>query len=519
MAYYDPMCMFFFLPVLMLIYHFTGRRARRIILLLANIVFFMLFSRQYVFWLGIVIAVIYTAGISMDRVDNSSRWSEKSKKEQRHIKSKYKKLILAAGVIISFGILVVLKYSGFLVDIFNDLAGTSYALPSFVVPIGISFYTLQAVSYMADVCSGTIKADRNFLRVALYMSFFPQIMEGPIARYDDTARDLYAAEPIKARNLAFGVQRFMWGMFKKFVIADRLAPAVSEIFNNYQAYSGGTIALGAVMYTLQLYCDFSGCIEMALGIGEMFGINLPENFRQPFFSKTASEFWRRWHISLGNWLKDYIFYPVSLAKPLKKASKSTKKILGKHLSAMIPVVVALFCVWTVNGFWHGSGYKYLFFGLYYFVIIALSTILEPAFKKLRGLLHIDLAMTGYKIFQHIRTLIIVFIGEMFFNAVDLDAGFGMFRSVFTDFSFSEIADGTLLTIGMDLADYVIVIIAAVVLLVVGILHEMNIHIRAGVAKMKTAFRWIFYYIGFFAVTIFGAYGAGYTIVDMIYAGF
>ena len=522
MAYYDPMCMFLFLPALLLVYHFTGRKVRRIILLLANLAFFMLFSRQYVFWLLLVIVVIYIAGVAMDRVDglsDSGKWADKSKREQKQLKKKYKRMILAAGVVITFGILVVLKYSGFLVSVFNDLFGTAFELPSFVVPIGISFYTLQAVSYMADVCRGEIKADKNILRVALFLSFFPQIMEGPIARYEETADDLYAANPIRSENLAFGVQRFLWGMFKKFVIADRMAPVVSDIFTNYQAYSGGMIALGAVMYTLMLYCDFSGCIDMAIGIAEMFGVTLPENFRQPFFSRSASEFWRRWHITLGSWLRDYIFYPVSVSKPMKNAMKKTKKSLGKHLSAMIPLVCALFCVWAVNGFWHGAGYQYLFFGMYYFVIIALSNILEPVFKAILKKLHLGEEKVGWRIFQHIRTLIIVFIGEMFFNATDLASGFAMFGKIFSDFRFTEFTDGTLLSIGMDIQDFVIVTIALVTVLVVGILHEKNIRIRQRIAGMKLAARWIFYYIGFFAVTIFGAYGAGYTIVDMIYAGF
>ncbi len=519
MAYYDPMCMFIFLPVLLLVYHFTGTKARRIILLVANIVFFMLFSQQYIIWLFVVIAVIFIAGIAMEKTDNSSRWSDRPKKEQKKIRSRYKMLILIAGIAVSFGILIVLKHSGFAVVVFNRLFGTAYEPPIFILPIGISFYTLQAVSYMADVYKGDIKADHNFLRVALFMSFFPQIMEGPIAKYEETANDLYAVKPLNSVNLAFGIQRFLWGLFKKFVVADRLSPFVSEIFSNYQSYSGGMIAFGAVMYTLQLYCDFSGCIEMAIGIGEMFGVHLPENFNQPFFSKTASEFWRRWHITLGRWLKTYIFYPVSLSKPLKKASKKTKNVLGKHMSRMIPVVIALFCVWLFNGLWHGSGTQFVFFGMYYFVIIALSNVLEPVFNKMLKGLHLKREMIGYRIFQHVRTLIIVFIGEMFFRALDLEAGFAMLKSIFTDFRFSEFADGTVLSMGMDAADFIIVAIAALIILIVGIIHEKGIRIRAAAAKLKTVPRWAFYYLSFFAVTIFGAYGPGYTVIDMIYAGF
>lgn len=180
-----------------------------------------------------------------------------------------------------------------------------FKIPKMLIPIGISFYTLQGLSYIFDVYKGKIDADTNLGRLALFMSFFPCIMEGPICRYNDTAIKLYDGEDLTYKNLAFGAQRILWGLFKKMIIADRLNPFIEKIFCEYNSLDGGVILLGAIFYTIQLYADFSGTIDVVIGSGELFGISLPENFRQPFFSKNISDFWTRWHITLGTWFRDY----------------------------------------------------------------------------------------------------------------------------------------------------------------------------------------------------------------------
>ena len=522
MSYFDPMFMFLFLPVVLLVYQIAGRKLRKVVLLLANTAFFVVTSKQLIIWLAAVIVVMYIAGLLLAKTDEAyanGRSAQKSNKERKKEKTRYKRLILTAGIGIPMGILIVLKYSGFILTNINALTGASFNVPAFLLPIGISFYTLQAVSYQVDVYRGTIKADRNLLRVALYMSFFPQIMEGPIARYAQTAEALYAGEPIKEKNLAFGTQRFIWGMFKKFVIADRLAPAVTAVFDGYAGYSGSVILFGAVVYTLQLYMDFSGCIDMTIGIGEMFGVTIPENFRQPFFSRSASEFWRRWHITLGAWLKEYIFYSVSLAKPVKKIGKATKEKIGKHLSGWIPMTIALFCVWIFNGFWHGSDWQYLIYGMYYFVLISLGNLLEPVFVKLLTGLHLNREKNGYKVWQLIRTLVIIITGEMFFNANSLSDGFAMFGRIFTDFNPADIGSGVILGLGLKWQEWLIVALSLVVALIVDIMHEKGMHLRERIAAFKLPARWTVYYAAIFAVIIFGAYGAGHTVIDIIYAGF
>ena len=211
---------------------------------------------------------------------------------------------------------------------------------------------MQAVAYIFDVYRRKIPADRNLLRLALFMGFFPQIMEGPICRYSETAEQLWAAPMLRYQNLTFGLQRILFGLMKKIVIADRLNLLIKNIFTGYESYDGFVIAVAAVCYTIQLYMDFSGAMDLVIGSGQIFGMKLPENFQRPFFSKTISEFWKRWHITLGAWFKDYIFYPLSMSKPLKKLTARARKRLGNHFGPLLSGAIALFCVWLCNGLWH-----------------------------------------------------------------------------------------------------------------------------------------------------------------------
>ena len=297
--------------------------------------------------------------------------------------------MVAFAVMVHIGILLVLKYTPFFAGNLNTLfqvfrIPVTLAIPSFVLPIGISFYTMQAVAYIFDVYRRKIPADRNLLRLALFMGFFPQIMEGPICRYSETAEQLWEAPKLRYQNVTFGVQRILFGMMKKIIIADRLNLFIKNVFSGYESYDGFVIAVSAVCYTIQLYMDFSGTMDLVIGSGQIFGMKLPENFQRPFFSKTISEFWKRWHITLGAWFKDYIFYPLSMSKPLKKLTSRARKRLGNHFGPLLAGAIALFCVWLCNGLWHGSGWNYIFFGMYHFGLILAGSMVSPWWFGLPG---------------------------------------------------------------------------------------------------------------------------------------
>lgn len=529
MNYFDLTYIFLFLPIVIIVYNIMQKKIKPAILLLASFVFFFMISKFLIAFLLLSILSVYLGTRWMSKVDRKrDEVLESTEKEQKkEIKNKYrrrKKLILILVILFNITFLFAFKYLKFFTLNTNFLlncmhVGWRIKVFKFMAPIGISYYTLQAISYIVDVYQEKVEADKNIIRVSLYLSFFPQIMEGPIARYSQTAHALYERVRVNFQNFCFGYQRILYGLFKKFVIADRLNVVVGKIFSNYQNYDGITIFMGIAFYTLLLYMEFSGTMDVVIGSGEIFNVKIPENFRQPFFAKNISEFWTRWHISLGAWFKDYIFYPVSLSKPMKKLTMRARKGLGNHLGALISGAVALFAVWFLNGLWHGAGWTFLFYGLYQFTLILSGNIAEPFIKDLCTKLKINRQNIAYRIFQSVKMTFFVFIGELFFRAPTLEVGFGMLKMMFTKIHISTLWNGNLFKLGMDKKDFLIVFLALIVIFIVSILREKNINICESISKKNIGIRWLIYYALILAIIIFGAYGPGYIPVDPIYADF
>lgn len=528
-SYFSFKYMAVFLPAVIGLYLIPSRRFRRLVLLLSGYCFFWAVSGKLLVYLLLSTLSIHHIGLWLENINGEcERLRSDSPKEQRkEIKSRYvrkQRRVVAFGVILHIGILLFLKYSPFFAANINSLfkiirLPIAINIPSFAIPIGISFYTLQAVSYIFDVYRKKIPADNNLFRLALYMSFFPQLMEGPICRYTDTAHNLYQAEAVKWENLTFGMQRILFGLMKKIVVADRLNLFIENVFTNYGNFDGFVTAAACVGYTIQLYMDFSGTMDLVIGSGQILGVRLPENFQRPFFSKTISEFWQRWHITLGTWFKDYIFFPLSMSKPLKKLTGRARKRFGNHFGPLAAGSVALFCVWLCNGLWHGAGWHYIFFGMYHFVLILLGSLTEPFVIKAADRLHIKRDSVPYRIVQIIRTTALVCIGELFFRANGLMAGFVMFKKIFTEFSFKTLHDGTLFSLGMDLPDYIVIIFTLLIILIVGIIQERGGRVREIIARRNIVIRFGIFYAAILFIIIFGAYGKGYVPVDPIYAGF
>ena len=529
MSYYSLRYLFVFLPISVLIYRIIPKKFRYIFLLLISLGFFMLSSRKKMFviiFLILSILSIYISARLMSKVDKKRDLAlEKAEKEEKKkLKEKYKrrkKVILVLTIIFNVAFLFAFKYLKFFtinINALMDILHFNHKIPFFklLAPIGISFYTLTALSYIIDVYNNKIEAEKNILKIALYVSFFPQIVEGPINSYSKDTQTLFEGNTVDFKGFCFGYQRIIYGLFKKIVIADRLNFAVGEIFKGYATMSGMTCAFGVVAYTIMLYMEFSGTMDIVLGSAELFGVKLPENFRQPFFSKNVSEFWTRWHISLGNWFKNYIFYPVSLSKKMKKLTISARKKLGNHFGPLISGAVALFAVWSLNGLWHGAGWPFLLFGMYHFVMILLGNIFEPYIIKLCDKLHINRKNIFYRIFQSVKMTIFIFIGELFFRAPTVEVGFKMLGKIFTNFTF-KMSEFTRLN--LDVYDYIVLFLSLIFIFVIGLLKEKNVNIREEISKKNIVLRWTLYYALIMAILIFGAYGTGYVPVDPIYSDF
>ena len=526
-TYFSLAFMGILLPITLLLYNFCKREHRWKILLGASFLFFFLISGKLIIYLVLSCLSIHYFGLWMGILLKEKKVKLKEcqdKEEKRAVKDSYTRRlrwILALAIALHLGVLLVLKYSSFFGSNFNALLNMLHLpftipVPKFILPIGISFYTLQAMGYLFDVYRGTVEPERSLFKLSLFLSFFPQIIEGPICRYNETADQLMAGNKITEANFYYGSTRILYGMMKKMLVADRLNGFILEVFNNYGNYDGGVIALGMIAYTVQLYMEFSGTMDVVIGISEIMGIKMPENFRHPFFSHTISEFWTRWHISLGTWFKDYVFYPLSMSKPLKRVTQFGRKHLGNHYGPLLAGSVALLAVWLCNGLWHGSDWQYIFFGLYHFTIILLGSIVDPFSKKICERLHINRHSIAYQAMQIARTIILVLFGELFFRATSLTAGFQMVGKIFTELNFTTIGNWRL---SMDGYDGAIVAIMVITVLIVSILEERGKSVRGYIKERPIYVRWAILYLIIFSIIIFGAYGPGYLPVDPIYGQF
>ena len=330
---------------------------------------------------------------------------------------------------------------------------------------------------MLDVYWGKIEAEKNYFKILLFTSYFPQMVQGPISKYSELAPELFKEHRLDWHNIKYGVQLLLWGMFKKLVVADRVGTYVDQIFNSDTGTPYGvTVWIGFIAYGIQLYCDFSGGIDVIRGVSQCFGITMKDNFRQPYFSLSLGEFWRRWHISLGQWMKDYIFYPISISKWMGKTKKGLKKVVSRKRANRIGMAIADIIVFILVGVWHGLGTNYLAWGLYNGIILAISAILVDEYAAWKKGLRINDKSKGYRVFSLIRTLFIITVGWVFDCTTSMKDAFVMLynsiRFDLTSFDCLELMHW----------DWFILPLGIAGVLVVDILHEKNISIRDSLSK-------------------------------------
>ena len=527
MSYTSTTYLVFFLGAVLLCYSITPKRYKWIVLLLSSYAFYFLSSRKLIVFLIVTTVSVYAAGLILTKIQDrfdaaKGSLSKEEKKQLKGIINRKKKWVVTFAVIINFGLLALLKYYNFLGSELNRLLeGSAFSFPHFkiLLPLGISFYTLQAIGYVVDVYRGKYRGEKNLGKIALFLAFFPCIVEGPIGRYDLLGEQLYTGHSFDYENFTHSLQLILWGLFKKMVIADRANALVAKVFDNYSSYSGIVVIVATLLYTLQLYADFSGCMDIVTGSAQLFGVRVSKNFERPFFSRSVNEFWRRWHITLGAWLKDYIFYPVSLSRAFMNLSRWCQKHMNSFLGSTVPALFSLLCVWLGNGVWHGVGWKYAAYGMYYYVITIAGMLCEPLIKRFFKLLHINREGRAWNSFQLVRTFILVNMGMMLFRAEGLRAFVSMLRSVFTGFTLATFTDQSLFALGVDGHDYFILAVSVVILLIVGVLQEKGHEIRRELSTKNIVLRWTVYYALIMLIIVFGAYGVGYNAAAFIYAQF
>ena len=514
------------------------RKYQWCVLLIASYFFYIYNSFKYTVFILFTTLTIYAAAVAIDRITAETRkkvksmkgvWSSDEKKAFKNSSEKKKKQILVAALLANFGILFVIKYLNFFVGGLMHLIGHTQPegqIVSLLLPLGISFYTFQATGYLIDVYSGTVSAEKNLPKFALFVSFFPQIIQGPISSFEDLGGQLYAEHSLDWHRFKSGGALILWGLFKKLVVADCMFSVINTIAEDYTEYVGGALLLAALMYALQLYADFSGGIDIARGVARILGIDLANNFRQPYFSQSINEYWRRWHITLGAWMKKYVFYPLALSDTARKMSKSIddsrlgRTQAGKHIARTLPTAIASLIVFMLIGIWHGANSRYIGFGLWNGLIIMISTLLAPVYGWMISKLHIKAEAAWWQLFRMARTFVVVLIGYYFDIALNLRAALDMmFRSV-TDVRIIT-ALHQVHEAGFRKSDAAVALYGALIILYFSIrLERTGLETPGDLLDRRRAWlQWVVILAGVMSVLILGQYGSGSEGANFVYMGF
>lgn len=522
-----------FLAFAVAAYFLTPKRCRWVTLFVANYVFYLISGGKFFVYLLATTVTTYIATVRLGNMAAKNKEAfakaketldKEGKKAWKADFTRKKRRVLIPALLFNFGILAVLKYSAFVTGNLNLLfaklgIGTELPLFRFLLPLGISFYTFQSMGYLIDVYREKVEPERNFAKLALFISFFPQIVQGPIGRFHALAEQLYRPNEFSYERMKFGIQLMLWGAFKKMVIADRVAVMVDTIFGFPETFGGCYVAVAALGYCIQIYGDFSGGIDIAAGAAQIFGITLEKNFERPYLATSIPDFWRRWHITLGAWFRDYVFYPLSLSKFFMKLGKKGRKVLGNYVGKLLPVLIPQFIVFFLIGIWHGAEWKYIAFGVYNGSLIVLGILFEQPLQNLAKKLSIRMDCFSWRLFQVLRTLVLVALGKIITRAPGVGASAYMMRSMVENWDTDIFFQGGLLTLGLDHKDLWILFLSCCVLLTVSLMQEKGIAVREALAKQNLYFRWVIYICAVFSLILFGMYGLQYDASDFIYRGF
>lgn len=512
-----------FAALLLVVYYLVPGKWQWGLLLAASYLFYLQAGTEYLVFILLTTLTTFAATILMD---NNLRRQDAYLKEHKETLSRDDKKVYKAEIkkknriwmsiclLINFGILFVCKAC--LLDPIRTLAqGGSLSFLTLGLPMGISFYMFQSMGYVVDVYRGTAKAERNPARLALFVSFFPQLVQGPISKYNQLAPTLYGPHKFDSKQVSFGLQRMLWGYFKKLVVADRIAVAIGTLKG--EDYTGVAFLTLTLFYAIQIYGDFTGGIDVTIGLAEALGIKLPENFIRPFFSKNIAEYWRRWHISLGVWMKDYIFYPISVSEPMRKLSKYGRAKMG-NFGKRLPVYVASVATWFVTGIWHGLSANFVVWGMLNCFVIVLSEELAPLYEKFHNRFHLKEKKWygGFEIFRMFWLMNLIRACDLFPNVGEY---FRRLGSVVTDFNFHILWDGTMMNLGLTGLDYVILCVSIVLMFCVSLSQEKKGSVREQIWQKPAAIRWAVFFALFVVIVLMGSYGIGYDASNFIYNQF
>lgn len=489
----------FFFPIVIAIYFLIPEKIKYIWLLISSYFFYMCWNVKYAALLFFSTFVTYMSGYFLQKIKDAD-FSVSARE-------RYMKLCVGISFFLNLSILFVFKYFYFALENINRVLShfnITALNPSFdiILPVGISFYTFQALSYTMDVYRGDIKAERNFLKYALFVSFFPQLVAGPIERSKNLLHQLHEKHKFDYSKFCDGVYLMIWGYFLKLVLADRISLIVDTVYGDHTQYGGMYLIVATVLFAFQIYCDFAGYSTIAMGAAEIMGFTLMDNFNAPYLSQSVSEFWRRWHISLSSWFKDYLYIP-----------------LGGNRKGTLRKYVNLFIVFTVSGLWHGANWTYVIWGALNAIFQIAGSLLQGVRRKLAKVFSLQTDSFSAKLFKVLFTFVLVDFSWIFFRASDLKQALEIIKSMLTVHNPWILFDHSLYIIGISQKSFYIMLFGLLLLLFSDLLKYKNICIRAIIQKQDFWFRCLVLVVSIWFITVVGIWGTGYNEAGFIYFQF
>ncbi len=485
-----------FVLVAITVYYLMPKKIRPIWLLIASWFFYYRLSGRLLILLLSVTLVTYVAGMLMGDAENAGEARGKNNR----------KAVMISGVVLLVLLLGFFKYTGFMIDTVKGLQaflGLQQVgiVVSIALPIGISFYVFQAIGYIIDCYLGKISIEKDYIRLALFISFFPSVMSGPIERATNMLPQFSEPRDFSYERMRDGLLLMLWGYFQKIIIADRLAVVVNSVYDSYENYSGTVLFIAAVFYTFEIYCDFAGYSNIAIGVSKIMGIDIMQNFRQPYLSASIPEFWRKWHISLSSWLRDYLYIP-----------------LGGNRKGYFRKLINIMIVFAASGLWHGAAWTFVVWGLLHGLYQVVGIVLKPSRDKLVEAMKIDRSSFSHVSLKVLVTFMLVNIGWVFFRAPSFRVAAYVLVHMWKPTPW-VLTDGTLFSLGLSAADVRLLILSLVALFVVDVLNSKGIVIRELITRQSLWFRWIVYIAAFIFVVTCGVWGPGYDAASFIYSSF
>lgn len=489
-----------FFPIVLLIYFILPQKIRQYWLLLSSYYFYMCWNAKYAILIFISTVITYFSGFALENVKKS--------KHELAKQLKLKKVIVAISFLSNLGILFYFKYFNFILDSICKLfrvINISIEIPPFdvILPVGISFYTFQALSYTMDVYRGDIYAEKNFFKYALFVSFFPQLVAGPIERSKNLLKQINEPTSFKFDNFREGILLMLWGFFLKIVIADRVSIFVDTVYTDHVNYGGFYLVIATFLFAFQIYCDFYGYSNIAMGTAKILGISLMENFNAPYLSNSVSEFWRNWHISLTSWFKDYLYIPLG---------GSRKGKVRKYINKLI--------VFLISGLWHGAQWSFVAWGGINGVYQIIGEILQPVRDRIVVVVGLNRKSLAHKFIHIVGTFVLVDFSWIFFRANRFLDAFNIIKSIITAKNISILFDGiSLYNCGLDRQNFLLMMMCIVVLIIADICKTNGVCIRKLVMNQDAWFRYLFISFSICFILLFGKYGPSFDKAAFIYFQF